>query len=202
MDSEQGLPLPQRYWAIAVVALGITLAVLDGAIANVALPIIARNRMPRQPTPSGSSTRISWPSPFPCCPSPRSAAASATAGCHGGARALHGVVVRVRAVRLARRADHRARRAGFRRGRHHERQHGARAHHLSPRPARARCLHQRDGRRHLLGHRADGRLRRARHRAVAVALNVPIGLAAFAIGWTSLPRTPGIGSPTTTSARS
>ncbi|MDR5854017.1 MFS transporter [Caballeronia sp. LZ062] len=43
MDSDQGLPLPQRYWAIAVVALGITLAVLDGAIANVALPTIARN---------------------------------------------------------------------------------------------------------------------------------------------------------------
>jgi DHA2 family multidrug resistance protein-like MFS transporter len=42
MDAEQGLPLPQRYWAIAVVALGITLAVLDSAIANVALPTIAR----------------------------------------------------------------------------------------------------------------------------------------------------------------
>jgi MFS transporter, DHA2 family, multidrug resistance protein len=43
MDAEQGLPFPQRYWAILVVALGITLAVLDGAIANVALPTIARN---------------------------------------------------------------------------------------------------------------------------------------------------------------
>jgi DHA2 family multidrug resistance protein-like MFS transporter len=43
MDHEQGLPYPQRYWAILVVALGITLAVLDGAIANVALPTIARN---------------------------------------------------------------------------------------------------------------------------------------------------------------
>ncbi|AME24224.1 multidrug MFS transporter [Burkholderia sp. PAMC 28687] len=43
MDAEQGLPYPQRYWAILVVALGITLAVLDGAIANVALPTIARN---------------------------------------------------------------------------------------------------------------------------------------------------------------
>jgi DHA2 family multidrug resistance protein-like MFS transporter len=43
MDHEQGLPLPQRYWAIVVVALGITLAVLDSAIANVALPTIARN---------------------------------------------------------------------------------------------------------------------------------------------------------------
>jgi MFS transporter, DHA2 family, multidrug resistance protein len=43
MDHEQGLPLPQRYWAIVVVALGITLAVLDSAIANVALPTIARD---------------------------------------------------------------------------------------------------------------------------------------------------------------
>ena len=43
MDAEQGLPLPQRYWAIVVVALGITLAVLDSAIANVALPTIARD---------------------------------------------------------------------------------------------------------------------------------------------------------------
>jgi len=36
-----GLPLPQRYWAILVVAMGITLAVLDSSIANVALPTIA-----------------------------------------------------------------------------------------------------------------------------------------------------------------
>jgi DHA2 family multidrug resistance protein-like MFS transporter len=43
MNPDQGLPLPQRYWAIAVVALGVTLAVLDSAIANVALPTIARN---------------------------------------------------------------------------------------------------------------------------------------------------------------
>jgi DHA2 family multidrug resistance protein-like MFS transporter len=42
-DTELGLPLPQRYWAIVVVALGITLAVLDSAIANVALPTIARD---------------------------------------------------------------------------------------------------------------------------------------------------------------
>src|ERR1700733_10374593 len=41
-EPELGLPLPQRYWAIVVVALGITLAVLDSAIANVALPTIAR----------------------------------------------------------------------------------------------------------------------------------------------------------------
>ncbi|CAG4888504.1 MFS transporter [Paraburkholderia saeva] len=43
MNPEQGLPIPQRYGAIVVVALGITLAVLDSAIANVALPTIARH---------------------------------------------------------------------------------------------------------------------------------------------------------------
>ncbi|VDR26418.1 Spectinomycin tetracycline efflux pump [Raoultella terrigena] len=36
-----GLPLPQRYGAILTIILGITMAVLDGAIANVALPTIA-----------------------------------------------------------------------------------------------------------------------------------------------------------------
>ncbi len=43
MNAEPGLPFPQRYWAILCVALGITLAVLDGAIANVALPTSARD---------------------------------------------------------------------------------------------------------------------------------------------------------------
>ena len=38
-----GVPLPQRYWAILTIALGLTLAVLDGAIANVALPTIAKD---------------------------------------------------------------------------------------------------------------------------------------------------------------
>ncbi|MDB5557146.1 MAG: major facilitator transporter, partial [Enterovirga sp.] len=42
VDPEDGLPVPQRYWSIAVIALAITMAVLDGAIANVALPTIAR----------------------------------------------------------------------------------------------------------------------------------------------------------------
>lgn len=38
-----GQPIPERYWAIATIALGITMAVLDSAIANVALPTIARD---------------------------------------------------------------------------------------------------------------------------------------------------------------
>ncbi|XUW89247.1 MFS transporter [Burkholderia sp. M6-3] len=42
-NPEHGLPTPQRYWAMLVIALALTLAVLDSAIANVALPTIARN---------------------------------------------------------------------------------------------------------------------------------------------------------------
>lgn len=40
-EHADGLPLPQRRWAILTIALGIVMAVLDGAIANVALPTIA-----------------------------------------------------------------------------------------------------------------------------------------------------------------
>ncbi|WP_395490781.1 MFS transporter [Cedecea davisae] len=38
-----GIPAPQRYGAILTIALGIMMAVLDGAIANVALPTIAHD---------------------------------------------------------------------------------------------------------------------------------------------------------------
>jgi MFS transporter, DHA2 family, multidrug resistance protein len=41
VEHADGLPLPQRYWAILTIALGITMSVVDGAIANVALPTIA-----------------------------------------------------------------------------------------------------------------------------------------------------------------
>lgn len=40
-EQADGLPLPQRYWAIVTIALGIAMSVVDGAIANVALPTIA-----------------------------------------------------------------------------------------------------------------------------------------------------------------
>ena len=42
-ERSDGLPLPRRYWAILTIALGIIMAVMDGAIANVALPTIARD---------------------------------------------------------------------------------------------------------------------------------------------------------------
>lgn len=36
-----GLPMPRRIWAIVAVAFGVSVSVLDGSIANVALPTIA-----------------------------------------------------------------------------------------------------------------------------------------------------------------
>ena len=43
VEHADGLPVPQRYWAILTIALGLIMAVMDGAIANVALPTIARD---------------------------------------------------------------------------------------------------------------------------------------------------------------
>lgn len=37
-----GLPIPRRYWSAVGIWLAVTMAVLDGAIANVALPVIGR----------------------------------------------------------------------------------------------------------------------------------------------------------------
>ena len=41
-QAEDGLPIPRRYWSVVSIWLAVTMAVLDGAIANVALPVIAR----------------------------------------------------------------------------------------------------------------------------------------------------------------
>ncbi len=41
VPASDGLDAPQRYWAWAAILLTVTLAVLDGTIANVALPTIA-----------------------------------------------------------------------------------------------------------------------------------------------------------------
>ena len=43
--------IPRRYWAVIAVALALTMSVLDGTIANVALPSIAEDL---QATPSMS----------------------------------------------------------------------------------------------------------------------------------------------------
>jgi DHA2 family multidrug resistance protein-like MFS transporter len=36
-----GIPVPKRYWAVLTIGLAVALAVVDGAIANIALPTIA-----------------------------------------------------------------------------------------------------------------------------------------------------------------
>jgi DHA2 family multidrug resistance protein-like MFS transporter len=41
--AEDGLPIPRRYWSAAAIWLALSMAVLDGSIANVALPTIAHD---------------------------------------------------------------------------------------------------------------------------------------------------------------
>jgi DHA2 family multidrug resistance protein-like MFS transporter len=41
--SFDGLPSPQRYWAMLTIALAVGMTVIDGVVANVALPTIARD---------------------------------------------------------------------------------------------------------------------------------------------------------------
>src|ERR1700758_1151461 len=41
--AEDGLPIPQRYWAILTLMVGVALSCLDTALVNVALPRIAKN---------------------------------------------------------------------------------------------------------------------------------------------------------------
>src|SRR6202049_171760 len=43
VEHADGRPQPQRNWAILTIALGIVMSVMDGAIANVALPTIAKD---------------------------------------------------------------------------------------------------------------------------------------------------------------
>lgn len=42
-EAPDGLPVPRRYWAVLTIAMGLVMAVMDGAIANVALPTIAKD---------------------------------------------------------------------------------------------------------------------------------------------------------------
>ena len=41
--AEDGLPTPQRYWAILTLMVGLAMSCLDTAIVNVALPTIAKD---------------------------------------------------------------------------------------------------------------------------------------------------------------
>jgi DHA2 family multidrug resistance protein-like MFS transporter len=41
--AEDGVPFPQRYWAIMTLVVGMVVSVLDSSLANIALPTIARD---------------------------------------------------------------------------------------------------------------------------------------------------------------
>ena len=41
--AEDGLPVPQRYWSILTLMVGLAMSVLDTAIVNVALPVISKD---------------------------------------------------------------------------------------------------------------------------------------------------------------
>src|SRR5271167_1634278 len=42
-SAEDGVPFPQRYWAILTLIVGMVVSVLDSSLANIALPTIARD---------------------------------------------------------------------------------------------------------------------------------------------------------------
>jgi MFS transporter, DHA2 family, multidrug resistance protein len=63
-----GLPKPERTWAFITIALALTMAVLDGSIVNVALPVSSRSSPPFCPLPLSAillgtsvSTGVGWP---------------------------------------------------------------------------------------------------------------------------------------------
>ena len=78
-NSSDGVPLPQRYGAILTIVLGLTMAVLDGAIANVALPTIASDLNASPAASIGSLTPTKSPLSSPCYRSLSSAIWSAIA---------------------------------------------------------------------------------------------------------------------------
>ncbi len=43
IDIGDGLPLPRRYWSVATIAIALSMTVLNASIANIALPVIARD---------------------------------------------------------------------------------------------------------------------------------------------------------------
>ncbi len=151
-----GLPNPQRMLAFATLAMATAMAVLDGAIVNVALPTIAhelvipnaelrldRQRLPARghglaPAAVGARRQLRLSSRLSARP-----------------RALHAGVSCLRPRPDLFRADGRARRPGARRGGDHERQHRPRPLHLSVVPAWPRRRQHRAGRGRVLGREPD-----------------------------------------------
>ena len=171
LAAPDGVPLPQRYWAILTIALGLTLAVLDGAIANVALPTIARDL-------DASPASSIWVVNAYQLAVTISLLPLASLGDIYGYRRVYQyglILFTVASLGCAMSdsltdADRRARHPGLRRGRHHERQRRAGALHLPAPLARPRRRPQRDDRLHRIGGRPHGRRRHPVRRTMALAV--------------------------------
>lgn len=139
-DTEwNGLPMPRRLWAILAVTFGVALSVLDGTIANVALPTIAHR--------AGSLVgRFDLGGQCLSAGDRRFAAEFFDAGrcrrlpphLHRRTRLLHPLVGRLRFCRLAGNADRHAGDSGIRRCGCGEYQYVDHPYHLPARPVGAR----------------------------------------------------------------
>ncbi|HEV2673317.1 MAG TPA: hypothetical protein VGV37_02170 [Aliidongia sp.] len=75
-----GLPVPERYWSALTIWLGITMAVLDPAVANVTLPTIAHDLSTTAAESIWVVSAYQLTIVVSCCRWRRSAASSAIAG--------------------------------------------------------------------------------------------------------------------------
>ena len=151
-----GLPMPQRLGAILAVAFGVSLSVIDGTVANVALPTIGQ----QLGISAADSIWIVNAYQLAIMVSLLSLSALGDVvelpqGLHRRADALHGGVGGLFALRVAPGPRAGARHAGVRSRGHHLGQHLADPLHLPQGPAGTRHGRQRHGGRHLVGGRAD-----------------------------------------------
>ena len=154
MDQHRdGLSGPERRWAVVSVALAIGMTVLDSSIANVALPVIARDFGAR---PSESIWIVNAYQLAIVVSLLPLASLGEIVGFrrvyYGRPGPVHGRLPGLRPVARPDLADRRPRAAGVRGGGGDERQRRARTVHLAEPAARSRHRRQRPG---GLGHRGD-----------------------------------------------
>ena len=188
-----GLPVPRRYWAMLAIALALTLAVLDSAIANVALPTIARDL-------HANPAESIWIVNAYQLATVVSLLPLASLGDIIGYRRVYqaGLILftlaslacaltrSIDALALARIVQ------GFGAAGHHERQRRARAPHLSVRPlGRAIGINAMVvSVAAAIGPTVASAILRCRQWPWLFGVNVPIGIAAIVVASFALPRTP------------
>src|ERR1700694_5558657 len=171
VEHADGLPQPQRNWAILTIALGLVMAVMDGAIANVALPTIAKDLHAK---PGVFDLDRQWLS---VGDHDLAATVSFARRNHrlsprlpGRAIAVHARIAILRACAHAAADYGGAHHAGLRRDWDHERQRGACPIHLSTPHAWAWYRHQCASRRPLRRGRTDRRGGHSGGRNVAISI--------------------------------